>query len=252
MADAADLSKAIAAIDRVHKTLDRKDHFELLGVDADSDADALKQAFHVQAKRWHTDNFAGMNLGRRKPKLDEIFQRLNEAYDTLSDPKLRSEYLVLMKRKQDGLSTDVNSILRAEALLDDALSELRRKQWSAALEHLTEAQGLNPDDPLYDVHIGWATYNNKRSDKAATTKAEDLLVGAIKKQESLPLAYQYLGQIAFNREDYDLARRWWKKCLEWDKKNVEVLRGIRLINTRSAKKEKSLGAIFSRLFSKKK
>jgi curved DNA-binding protein CbpA len=252
MADPAELSKAVAAIDQVHKTLDRKDHFELLGVDLDTDAETLKRAFHLQAKRWHTDNFAGMELGRRKPKLDEIFQRLNEAYDTLSDDKLRGEYLILRKRKQDGLSTDVNSILRAEALLDDGLSELRKKQWKAALDHLTEAQSLNPDDPLYDVHIAWATYNDKRNDKAATTKAEDLLARALKKQESLPLAYQYLGQIAFNREDYDMARRWWKKCLEWDKKNVEVMRGIRLINTRAAKKDKSLGAIFGRLFAKKK
>jgi len=251
MAESPELAKATAAIDRVHKNLDRRNHFELLGVEVDTDAATLRQAFHQLAKRWHADNFANLDLGRRKAKLDEIFQKLNEAYDTLSDPKLKSEYMVLLRRQQEGLSTDVHSILRAEALLDDGLMALRKKKWAEAIDQLTEARELNPDDPLYDVHLAWAMYNQKRDDEKTLNRVHELMKGAVKRQQSLPLAYQYLGQIAFNGEKYDEARRWWKKCLEWDGKNVEALRGIRLIHTRQAKKNQGLGALFNRLLGKK-
>lgn len=251
MAESAELAKATAAIDRVHRDLDRRDYFTLLGVEEDADADQLRQAFHQQAKRWHADNFASLNLGSRKKKLDEIFQKLNEAYDTLSNPKQRGEYLVLLRRQQEGLSTDVHSILRAESLLDDGLMEIRKKQWVAAIDHLSEARELNPDDPLYDVHLGWAIYNQRRDDDNTVNRAQDLMKNAVKKQQSLPLAYQYLGQIAFNREQYNDAARWWKKCLEWDNKNVESLRGLRLIQSRAAKKNQGLSGLLGRMFGKK-
>lgn len=250
MVDPADVSKAKAAIDRVHATLDRRDHFQLLGVDQETGAAQLKQAFHTLAKRWHADNFAGMNLGSRQKKLDEIFSRVNEAYETLSSPKARGEYLVLLKRQQAGLSTDVNSILRAEALIDEAVAEIRRKGWDAAISKLQEARGLNPDDPLYDVHLGWAMYNKGRNDKGAVAKAEAVIKEAVARQESLPLGYQYLGQIYFNLERYDEARRWWKKCLSWDRKNVDALRGLRLINSREEKKSKGLGGLLNKLLGK--
>jgi len=250
MVDPADVAKAKAEIDRVYTTLDRRDHFQLLGVDRDTGAEQLRQSFHHQAKRWHTDNFAGMDLGSRQKKLDEIFSRINEAYETLSDPKAREEYIVLLERQQAGLSTDVNSILRAEALVDEAVAEIRRRGWQAAIDKLHEARELNPDDPLYDVHLGWAMFNKDRSDDKKVARAEMVIKEAVKRQQSLPLAYQHLGQISFDKERYDEARRWWKKCLEWDKKNVDALRGLRLINTREEKKNKGLGALFNKLLGK--
>lgn len=251
MSDPDEVAKTKAEIDRFHANLDRRDHFQLLGVDQDTGAEQLRLAFHALAKRWHADNFAGMNLGAsRKKKLDEIFQVISAAYDTLSDPKERADYIVKLDRQKQGLSTDVNAILRAEALVDEAVAEIRRRQWPAAIEKLHEARNLNPDDPLYDVHLAWATYSQARSDKANIAKAEQILRDAVKRQESLPLGYQYLGQIAFDGERYDDARRWWKKCLEWDRKNVEAMRGIRLINTRLEKKKSGLGGLFNKLLGK--
>ena len=247
MSDAPDLVRAKAEIDRMHTTLDRRDHFALLGVEQDATAEQLRASYHHLAKKWHADNYAGVDLGLHKKKLDAIFQRIGEAYQVLSTPKKREEYMILMARQSAGMSTDVNAILRAEQLVDDAVMEIRRKNWSAAKEQLEEARRLNPDDALYDVHLAWATYNQHRDNKEAIGRAMGILRDAVKRQESLPLAYQYGGQIAFNIEDYDEARRWWKKCLEWDKKNVEAMRGLRLINTRAQKKKQGLGALVSKL-----
>ncbi|MCA9549412.1 MAG: DnaJ domain-containing protein [Myxococcales bacterium] len=249
MSNAADLARAKAEIDRMYGSLDRRDHFALLGVEPETPPDQLRAAYHFLAKKWHADNFANVDLGPHKQKLDSIFQRIGEAYETLSTPKKREEYMVLVHRQSAGLSTDVNSILRAEQLVDDAMMEIRKKSWKAAIEHLSEAKRLNKDDPLYDVHLAWATYNVHHN-KESAARAIGMLRDAAKRQENLPLGYQYGGQIFFAQEEYGEATKWWKKCLEWDPKNVEALRGLRLINTRAQKKKQGLGALFNKLIGK--
>lgn len=235
-------------IRRFHENMKRRDYFQLFGADPESDAEHLKAAYHALAKRWHADRYTGMELGDDKQKLDEIFQYIGEAYETLTDPQQRTEYLVRLDREKSGLSTDVHSILRAESVVDDALAALRRRDWSTAKERLEEAMSLNPDDPLYTAHHGWVMFHLGKKNPDKVKAAIDEIKGAVKKQESMPVGYQYLGQIYFSTDRPDDAKRWWKKCLEWEPNNVEAARGIRLINSRAAKKTSGIGAFFSNLF----
>ncbi len=244
------LTQAKQKIGRMHKQLEKRNYFELLNVDRDTAAQDIKAAYHSMARQWHADAFAGLKLGGFQSKLDEIFQTVGQAYETLTDPKLRQEYIVLIDRKRDGLSTDVMAILRAEEPMDQAQAQLRRKQWADAISTLEEARKLNPDDNFFVVNHAWAIYNVGKRTEQAGAKAQKMFDMAIKRQESLPKAYQYLGQIAFDHERYPEAKKWWRKCLEWDAKNVEAQRGLRLVNTRAAKKSSGLSGFFSKLFKK--
>ena len=245
--------KARAAVAQYHLLLGRRDHFDLLGVSREADVDTVRNAFKALVKRWHADAFSQVDLGDEQPKLDEIFQRLNEAHDTLTDPTLRSEYLVFLDRSAKGMTTDVHGVLRAEAMVDEALMDIRRRQWTDAKEKLEEARKLNPDDPLYDVHLAWVQYNMAKGKDTEVKSAVTLLKASTKKQPNLGLAYQYLGQIFFNRNQYAEAKKWWKVCLEYEPRNVDVQRGIRLINTRAQKQQQQSGlsGIFNKLLGKK-
>ena len=243
--------KARARVVQFHLLLDRRNHFELLGVPRDANEETVREAFKALAKRWHADAFSDVDLGEEKQKIDEIFQRINEAYETLTDPARRAEYVVFLDRSAKGLATDVHGVLRAEAIVDEALLDMKRRQWPSALEKLEEARTLNPDDPLYDVHAAWARYH-MGSKKAENIKdAVSQLKAATKRQQNLALAYQYLGQIHFNQNQYDEAKRWWKLCLEYEPRNVDVQRGIRLINTRAQKQQAGLSGLFNKLLGKK-
>lgn len=243
--------KARARIAQFHLLLDRRNHFELLGVDRMATEQAIRDAFKDLAKRWHADAYADLDIADERRKLDEIFQRLNEAYETLTDPDRRAEYLVFLERSAKGLATDVHGILRAEAMVDEALLDMRRKQWTKAIEKLAEAKKLNPDDPLYDVHLAWARYHLKAKSEDSTAVAIRMLKDATKKQQNLALAYQYLGQIQFNSNDYAEAKRWWKLCLQYDPRNVDVQRGLRLINSRAQKQQTGLTGFLNKLRGKK-
>lgn len=240
-----------ARIERFHSSLQKRNHFELLGVDREASPDEIRTRFMTMGKSWHMDAFAGVELGEQdKRKVDEIFQTLSEAHETLKDPSSREEYLILLDRKQKGLATDVHAVLRAEGLVDDALQAMRQKRWNDALGHLDEAQGLNPDDPLYEVYRAWCIYQSQRSAQSARKQAIDLLKSAYKKQDNLELAPQYLGQIYFDQEDYEQAIKWWRVCLRIQPKNIEATRGLRLASTRKDKAKSGLGGLIGKLFKK--
>lgn len=65
---------------------DKRDYYEVLGVDRNADDDALKKAYRKLAKKYHPD----VNPGNQEAA--EKFKEASEAYSVLSDPQKRSQY----------------------------------------------------------------------------------------------------------------------------------------------------------------
>lgn len=63
-----------------------KDYYNVLGVNRQATADELKKAFRKLAMKFHPDKNPGNKAAEEK------FKEVNEAYDTLSDPKKRQMY----------------------------------------------------------------------------------------------------------------------------------------------------------------
>ncbi|SDH51750.1 J domain-containing protein [Roseospirillum parvum] len=64
---------------------DPEGYYTILGVTPGAGADALKRAYHRQAKQLHPDHNPG-------PAAADAFQRLVEAYRVLADPQARARY----------------------------------------------------------------------------------------------------------------------------------------------------------------
>ena len=64
----------------------KRDYYEVLGVDRNADANAIKKAYRKMAKKYHPDTNAG------NPQAEEIFKEVTEAYNVLSDEKKRKLY----------------------------------------------------------------------------------------------------------------------------------------------------------------
>ncbi|MCP3916100.1 MAG: J domain-containing protein [bacterium] len=65
-----------------------QDYYEVLGVARTADADAIKKAYRKLALKWHPDR----HEGDAKPKAEETFKRISEAYEVLSDADKRAKY----------------------------------------------------------------------------------------------------------------------------------------------------------------
>jgi len=65
---------------------EKRDYYEVLGVDKNADEQALKKAYRSLAKKYHPD----MNPGDKEAEAH--FKEVNEAYDVLSDTDKRAKY----------------------------------------------------------------------------------------------------------------------------------------------------------------
>ena len=65
---------------------DKRDYYDVLGVDKTADSDTLKKAFRSMAKKYHPDLHPG------DAEAEKLFKEINEAYEVLSDDEKRRIY----------------------------------------------------------------------------------------------------------------------------------------------------------------
>ena len=65
---------------------EKRDYYEVLGVDKKADDATIKKAFRTLAKKYHPD------LNPNDKEAEEKFKEVNEAYGVLSDPEKRAKY----------------------------------------------------------------------------------------------------------------------------------------------------------------
>ena len=69
----------------------KRDYYEVLGVDKNATADDLKKAYRKLAIQYHPDKQQGKSDAEKKAA-EEKFKEAAEAYNVLSDPDKRARY----------------------------------------------------------------------------------------------------------------------------------------------------------------
>ena len=65
---------------------EKRDYYEVLGLQKGASEDEIKKAFRKMAMKYHPDK----NPGNKEA--EEKFKEINEAYGVLSDPEKKSKY----------------------------------------------------------------------------------------------------------------------------------------------------------------
>ena len=64
----------------------KRDYYEVLGIDRNADAAAIKKAYRKLAKKYHPDT------NKDHPEAEQKFKEVTEAYSVLSDPEKKKMY----------------------------------------------------------------------------------------------------------------------------------------------------------------
>ena len=65
---------------------EKRDYYEVLGVDRGADDATLKKAYRKLAKKYHPD------MNKDNPQAEELFKEVTESYNVLSDKEKRKLY----------------------------------------------------------------------------------------------------------------------------------------------------------------
>ena len=71
--------------------MSKRDYYEVLGVERNSDAETIKKAFRKKAREFHPDRHPGLE-GAEHKAMEDRFKEVGEAYAVLSDAEKRARY----------------------------------------------------------------------------------------------------------------------------------------------------------------
>ena len=168
-----------------------KNNYEVLDVGAWATIDEIKNAYHALALRFHPDRFHQGDRELRN-KVESAFARIAQAYETLSNESLRSDYdanrsskrAVTGRQKSANPANDSNGSKqpapsadanRAEASFQHGLDALKRNRHDEAIRFLAEAAMLSPREARYRAHYGHALIRQSSTRRIAETELQAAL-----------------------------------------------------------------------------
>ena len=190
------------------------DHYGILGLAEDATREAIRDSYYSLARKMHPDRFHSGPLQDLRDKVDSFFTYVTDAYNTLSDPELRTEYDrqqaegAVGKDRED--KTDTAYVARQNLQRGRELVE--KKKYSEAAGFLENALALANDNVVILTELGkLLTLNPRRR-----AEGEGYLVRASELDPSHTAAYMALAEFYGRTERYEEAEAMCRKVLTWE------------------------------------
>ena len=165
-------------IEKCAASLHEQDHYATLGLTAEASPADIKKAYFKAAKTYHPDRLAGLDLGDLRQTASEIFARMGEAFEILSDPEARRNYDGVLRGEFS--QGDAQQLAQAETSFRKGEVLLRMGDFAGALTYLQPAVQLWDQEPEYHSALGWALFKkqNPQLEQAQAHLARAVELGA--------------------------------------------------------------------------
>jgi CheY-like chemotaxis protein/curved DNA-binding protein CbpA len=222
-------------------------YFEILGVDDSATEEDLRVAFQKRAVNLHPDHYR--KSGDAVAHLaSEVFAQLNIAYQTLTDPRRRSEYVLNQRKGQRDADRQRESeqALEAEVQFQEGLRLLAQRAYERALEVFGRALQLYPDAGEYHAHYGWTLHLCHPDQPDIASEAIEHVRRGIKLAGQRETSYLFMGRLCKVIGRVELAEKMFTRAVQLEPGCVEALRELRLINLRRHKSKGLIGRLLRR------
>ncbi|WNG21867.1 DnaJ domain-containing protein [Cystobacter fuscus] len=219
----------IAALQELAQKLKDQNHFERLGVGADTNGPAVRIAYFKLAKLYHPDtNPPGAPPEMEKLKAD-IFAYIGEAHRALADEKSRAAYIEELKSGgSKEAEVDVVAILKSEELFRKAGVYIKGRKFAEAVKLLDEAIQLNAEEAEFYAWRGYARFFTFEDKKVGFNEAYKDIQLCLKKNEKVAAGHYFLGVIAKLCGDMSGALKHFQRTVELQPNHIEAQRELRM------------------------
>jgi len=166
------------------------DHYQLLGLTPEAETGTIKKAYLQAAKKYHPDALARLGLQEIKSDASEVFSRISQAFEVLSNTDSRQAYDAEQRGDLSGATAQL--LTQAETTYRKGEILLRMGDFKGALPYLESALELWPEEGVYQSALGWALYKQAVSEPE---KAREHLTRAIELTSEDPVAHFRLGMV---------------------------------------------------------
>ncbi len=207
-------------VESVYARLGNMGMHELLEIDASSDSAIVKKNYYRLAKEFHPDRYFAVGGDTAKAKLTAIFDALARAYDLLKDESQRRHYFKSIGAGKKAKRQEEPG--KAEEEFKRGVEDLKKGNFTEAVEHLKSAAKLVPNNAGYWNHLSLA-YSKI---PGRLKEAEEALMTAIKLEPSNADLQSNLGLIYMKAGAKKKAQVSFEKALRIDPKNVKARKGL--------------------------
>ncbi|WP_437928932.1 DnaJ domain-containing protein [Sorangium sp. So ce291] len=254
-----ELAARRAQIEARATSIDGENFFEMLGVPEDAPPERVQSAYFALAKQWHPDR-TPPELQDVKPLVARVFARVSEAYQTLSDPKRRVEYLQAPKEAASPAEDEEKIARVVDAALEFQKAEvlLKKNDLVGAEIRARRALAEDPEQPEYMTLLVWIQAQRRGEPPAlaegATSAHYDDLIqtldAVLQKEPRYERALFYRGMLLKRSGRVDNAIRDFRLAAEINPKNLDAIREVRVqeMRSRTSTDPAPAGGLFGKLF----
>lgn len=214
------------------KQLDAQNYFEMMGIARDAGTDTIRKQYLQLAKRWHPDRLAP-ELAVLRPDVEQLFQWMTAAHDTLVDDAKRAAHL---RQIQDGGGTPeadrkLAAIVNAAMEHQKAEVLIKRRDFSGARALLERAIAMGTEDADVHATYAWTLFNLEDSEQHLPTMLSHIDTAlSIAPTHDRAHFYKALTMRRLGRETD--AIKHFRLASEANPRNLDALREVRLARMR--------------------
>lgn len=161
-----------------HASLSGANYYEMLGIEPTADYAEIKKAYYVMVKKYHPDRHHSPRLRSIHGLLEELFVKVQTAYEVLSTPMERRRYdeSIGSRSKSSASSPGARGSETSSPTHSDEIAEARYRDgkrhfdnmsYHDAIQCLEEAVRLNPRKASYHRLLAMALSKNPHWKKEA-------------------------------------------------------------------------------------
>lgn len=223
---------------------DSEDHYAMLQLSRSASREQVREAYFGYARRWNPDRLAARQLGAHAQKVQELFERMTEAYAVLSSHVARKQYDEYLEREK--IVGRPVELLTKEVTVEVPVSSAAHSRpatrpINGGPEQSAAKQGAAAPGSvdLVRLYLAQATKASDRGDMPAAARALALLEALEWDRPDLRVLYEQLdakvcvamvgvyeqqARCETNRQSWKKAARYWQRVCRARPNDVEAHR----------------------------